>query len=155
ASFALARDWPPPELMRALNAVLPEDVRVLAAGRAPDGFHARRSATGKLYRYVLDTGPLQSPLRRRLAGHVTAALDGEAMRAATAAFLGRRDFASLASSGSSVKTTVRTIRRSVLRASDGEAPPGCASWTYEVEADGFLRKMVRSIVGGLVEAGRG
>jgi tRNA pseudouridine38-40 synthase len=155
ASFVLPRDWPPAELARAMNAVLPDDVRVLAAAPAPDGFHARRSASGKLYRYVLDTGPVQSPLRRRGAGHVPWTLDGEAMRGAAAALVGRRDFASLASTGSSVKTTVRTITRSEVQRADGESPPGGESWTYEVEADGFLRKMVRSIVGALVEAGRG
>ena len=155
ASFALGREWPPADLARALNAVLPEDVRVLATAVAPAGFHARRQATGKLYRYLLDTGPVQSPLRRRGAGHVPWTLDAGAMRTAAAVFLGRHDFASLCSAGSSVKTTVRTVTRSEVRAGEGEAPAEGAIWVYEVEADGFLRKMVRSMVGALVEAGRG
>jgi len=155
ASFALAREWAPSDLARALNAVLPDDVRAIAAALAPDAFHARRQATGKLYRYVLDTGPVPSPLRRRCAGHVPWTLDPSAMTEAAAVFVGRHDFASLASTGSSVKTTVRTVTRSELRAGEGETPPGGAIWVYEVEADGFLRKMVRSIVGALVEAGRG
>jgi tRNA pseudouridine38-40 synthase len=148
ASFALDRDMAPDALARALNGLLPEDVRVLDAARAPEGFHARRSARSKLYRYVLDTGPVQLPTRRRNAAYVPWTLDPAAVAAAAALVKGRHDFAALASSGGSVTTTVRTITRSEARF-DG------ATVTYEVEADGFLRKMVRSIAGGLIAAGRG
>jgi tRNA pseudouridine38-40 synthase len=148
ASFALEKPMPPAELQRALNALLPDDVRVLDAAPAPDGFHARKSAFSKLYRYELDTGPVQLPTRRRLAGHVRWRLDEAAVRSAAELFHGRHDFASLASAGGSVKTTVRTVLRSEARFSG-------ATLLYEVEADGFLRRMVRSLVGGLVAAGRG
>ena len=151
ASFALVSPWDPSDLVRALNAVLPDDVRALDAASCDEGFHARRSATGKLYRYTLDTGPVQLPTRRRFAGHVTWALDEDALRAAAALFVGRHDFASLASTGGSVKTTVRTVTRSEVTRE--ASLPG--TWIYEVEATGFLRKMVRSMVGALVEAGRG
>ena len=150
-SFALASAWDPADLLRALNAVLPEDVRVLDASSCAEEFHARRSATSKLYRYMLDTGPVQLPTRRRFAGHVPWALDEHAARAAAALFVGRHDFASLASSGGSVKTTVRTVTRSEMTREAGSA----STWIYEVEASGFLRKMVRSMVGAIVEAGRG
>jgi tRNA pseudouridine38-40 synthase len=102
----------------------------------------------KLYRYVLDTGPVQLPTRRLVAGYVPSTLDRAGVVAAAALFLGRHDFASLASAGGSVKTTVRTLTRSEVRF-DGD------TLVYEVEADGFLRKMVRSLVGGLVAVGRG
>jgi tRNA pseudouridine38-40 synthase len=148
ASFVLDRDIAPSDLARALNGLLPEDARVVSADRAAEGFHARKSARSKLYRYVLDTGGVQLPTRRRYAGHVPWTLDGDAVAAAAALVSGRHDFAALASSGSSVKTTVRTITRSEARF-DG------ATLVYEVEADGFLRKMVRSIAGGLIAAGRG
>jgi tRNA pseudouridine38-40 synthase len=150
ASFALDKEIGPAELHRALNALLPEDVRVLEAAVAPSGFHARKSALSKLYRYELDTGPFQLPHRRRVAGHVPQRLDEGAVRSAAGLFCGRHDFASLASSGGSgsVKTTVRTVLRSEARFEDG-------TLVYEVEADGFLRRMVRSMVGGLVAAGRG
>jgi tRNA pseudouridine38-40 synthase len=148
ACFELPREMDPVDLRRALNALLPEDVRVLDAARAPAGFHARKSAVSKLYRYLLDTGPVQLPTRRRYAGHVTYRLDPEPVREAAALYLGRHDFASLASSGSSVKTTLRTVTRS-------EVLFEAETLVYEVEADGFLRKMVRSLVGGLVAAGRG
>jgi tRNA pseudouridine38-40 synthase len=152
ASFALPREMDPSDLQRALNGLLPPDVRVLAAARAPEGFHARQSARGKLYRYLLDTGPVRLPTRRRLAGWTPCALDPAAVLAAAALFLGRHDFASLASSGGSVTTTTRTITRSEARFEPGS---GGHTLVYEVEADGFLRKMVRSLVGGLLAAGRG
>jgi tRNA pseudouridine38-40 synthase len=155
ASFALEAGWDPASLLRALNAVLPADLRVLAAATAPEGFHARRDATGKRYRYVLDTGATQVPTRRRYAGHVPWTLDAAAVRAAAALFVGRHDFASLASAGGSVKTTVRTVTRSEIGPLEIGTDAVGETWVYEVEADGFLRKMVRSMVGGLVQAGRG
>jgi len=148
ASFELERVWEPPQLLRALNGLLPEDVRALELRPAAPGFHARRSALGKHYRYTLDTAPVQCPLRRRYAAHVPGPLDVSAMRAAATAFVGRRDFAALQSSGGGVKTSVRSVTRCEARLED-------AALIVEVEADGFLRKMVRSMVGGLVEAGRG
>jgi tRNA pseudouridine38-40 synthase len=151
ASFAWPSAWDPAELMRAINAVLPDDVRALEASLCDDAFHARRSATSKLYRYTLDTGPVQLPVRRRFAGHVPWALEEEAVRAAAALFRGEHDFASLASAGGSVKTTVRTVTRSDMTPDPGS--PG--TWIYETEANGFLRKMVRSMMGAIVEAGRG
>ncbi len=148
ASFEMNPEIEPAELLRALNGLLPPDVRVLAAALAEDGFHARRSAISKLYRYVLDVRPVQLPTRRRFAGHVPWALDRGAVSEAAALVLGRHDFASLASAGGSVQTTTRTITRSDV-GFEGD------TLVYEVEADGFLRKMVRSLVGGLVAAGRG
>jgi tRNA pseudouridine38-40 synthase len=148
ASFDLSRDAPPEELQRALNAILPADVRVLEAARAAEDFHARRRAVSKLYRYELDCGGVLLPQRSRYVGWVPWSLDPARVAAAAALFPGRHDFASLASSGGSVATTTRTVLRSEARF-DGR------TLVYETEADGFLRKMVRSMVGGLVAAGRG
>ncbi len=156
ASFDLPRDLDPAELRRALNGLLAEDVRVLEAARAPAGFHARKSARAKLYRYVLDAGGIARPQRRRSAGYVPWALNEPAVQLAAGLYAGRHDFASLASSGGSVKTTVRTVTRSeaqFVARRDGEE--GERTLVYEVEADGFLRKMVRSMVGGLLAVGRG
>jgi tRNA pseudouridine38-40 synthase len=147
ASFDLPREMQPGDLARAMNGLLPRDVRVLEAARAPDGFHARKSASSKLYRYLLDTGPVQLPTRRRLAAHVPFSLDRERVSEAAALFVGRQDFASLASAGGSARTTVRTVSRSETHWDE-------ATLVYSVEADGFLRKMVRSMVGALVVAGR-
>jgi tRNA pseudouridine38-40 synthase len=148
ASFDLARELEPAALVAALNGLLPPDVRVLDGRRAPAGFHARRSARSKLYRYVLDCGGVPLPQRRRFAGWVPWSLDAEAVRGAAALYAGRHDFRALASSGGSTKTSERTVTRSEVRFDDD-------GLSYEVEADGFLRKMVRSMVGGLVAAGRG
>jgi tRNA pseudouridine38-40 synthase len=148
AAFSLPRDLEPAELQRALNGLLPPDVRVLEAALASPGFHPRRSAASKLYRYELDCGGVQVPQRRRFAGFSPRPLDEAAVRQAAALYLGRHDFASLASSGGSVKTTLRTVTRS-------EAAFAGSTLVYETEADGFLRKMVRSMVGGLIAAGWG
>ena len=148
ASFELPRDLPAEELQRALNGLLPGDVRVLDAAAAPPGFHPRKSAVSKVYRYELDCGGVQLPQRRRTAAFAPWPLDEGAVREAAALYLGRRDFASLASAGGSAKTTVRTVLRS-------KAVFSGATLVYETEADGFLRKMVRSMVGGLIAAGRG
>ncbi len=154
-SFALPRPFEPEILARALNGLLPADLRVLESRIVPSSFHARRSAVSKLYRYVMDTGPVQVPTRRLYAAHVPGPLDEQAMRAAAASYLGRHDFASVASAGGSVTTSVRTVSRSELRSlplgGEGKGP----AFVYEVEADGFLRKMVRSLVGGLIAVGRG
>jgi tRNA pseudouridine38-40 synthase len=148
AAFDLPRDLPAGDLQRALNGLLPADVRVLDAAPAPPGFHPRKSALSKLYRYELDCGGVPLPQRRRFAGSVPWPLEPGPVLEAAALYPGRHDFASLASSGGSAKTTVRTVLRS-------EAAFVGTTLVYEVEADGFLRKMVRSMVGGLVAAGRG
>jgi len=148
ASFALPTEIEASDLARAMNGLLPEDVRVLEAARAPEGFDARRDAVSKVYRYALDIGPVRLPQRRRFAGWSPSPLDEKRVREVAALYRGRHDFASTASSGGSVRTTIRSIRRSEVALSADEM-------VYEVEADGFLRKMVRSLVGGLLAAGRG
>jgi tRNA pseudouridine38-40 synthase len=154
ATFDLAREMTPDALMRALNGLLPPDARVLAAAEVPASFDARRSAVSKLYRYELDIGAVRLPTRRRMAGHHRGPLDSGLAAAAAALYVGRHDFASLASSGGSVKTTVRTVVSSDVRfePEPATAEP-CGRMVYEVVAEGFLRKMVRSMVGGLVAAG--
>jgi len=145
AAFELPRRLEPDELRRALNGLLPADVRVLDAAPALPGFHPRRSAVSKLYRYELDCGDVLLPQRRRFAGFVPWLLDEAAVRAAAALYLGRRDFASLASAGGSVKTTVRTVTRS-------EAWFEGTTLVYEAEADGILGEIIVG-EGGTAELG--
>jgi tRNA pseudouridine38-40 synthase len=152
-SIDLPRELSPDVLARALNGLLPADVRVLDTAPASLDFHPRRSAVSKLYRYEMDTEAVQVPLRRLYAAHVPGPLAEEPMQAAAALYLGRHDFASVASAGGNVKTSVRTVTRSELRVEPGGDGVG-PSLVYQVEADGFLRKMVRSLVGGLIAAGR-
>ena len=112
AAFDLPRELEPAALQRALNGLLPEDVRVLDAALAAPGFHPRKSALSKLYSYVLDCGSVQPPQRRRFAGFCPSRLDEGGVRAAASLYLGRHDFTSLASSASSATTTLRSVTRS-------------------------------------------
>jgi tRNA pseudouridine38-40 synthase len=133
-------------LFRALNAVLPADVRVFSLEEAPPGFHARRSARSKLYRYRIVHAPQASPLDRRYVLHWPYPLKLGAMREAARLFVRTADFTAFSSNRD--RSPVRTVTRSELRRSGDEI-------VYTVEAQGFLRYMVRTIVGTLLEVGRG
>ena len=136
-------------LARALNAVLPLDVRVASAEVMPDDFHARFSATGKTYRYRIVNGPIASPFVRRYVWHVTPKLDLDAMRQASRVLVGTHDFAAFQGTGTTVASTFRTIRRLEI------AGLKRSGLQIEIEGDGFLRHMVRNIAGTLVEIGLG
>jgi tRNA pseudouridine38-40 synthase len=138
-------------LVRALNAVLPDDVRVIGAEDMTPDFHARFSATGKLYEYRIVNAPFVSPFVCRYAWHVIPPLDLEGMREAAAALVGRHDFAAFQGTGSSVATTERTVRAIEWQDGGGYDLP----LVMRIEGDGFLRHMVRNIVGTLVEVGLG
>jgi len=154
ASCSLEQAWEPADLQRALNAVLPPDLRVRALAAAAPRFHARRSACAKQYRYEMDVGAWQLPCRRRIAGLHVGRCDEELARQAAALYLGRRDFSALASSGSGVRSTVREVTRSEVRFGPTQAGAG-PTLVYETRGDGFLRKMVRSMVGGIMAAASG
>ena len=149
ASFTIARAIAPDALVRALNASLPHAVRVLSAEAAPPAFHPRFGARTKTYRYRIWNGEVMNPFERRYAWHVPGALDVEAMRAAARVIEGRHDFAAFQSTGGDVTTTEREIFQSTIR------NPQSAMLVYEVVGTGFLRHMVRTIAGSLVEIGRG
>jgi tRNA pseudouridine38-40 synthase len=149
ASFTIQRALTADTVVRAVNAHLPGAVRVLSAEAVPETFHPRSAATAKTYRYRIWNGEVVSPFERRYAWHITCALDVEAMRAAATIVEGRHDFAAFQAAGSEVKTTVREIYRSALRT------PHPALLEYEITGTGFLRHMVRAIVGTVVEVGRG
>jgi len=149
ASVRLATALPPERLQRALNGVLPPDLAVRDLRVAPAGFDARRSARSKLYRYALWNGPVRSPLRAARAFCLPQRLDVEAMREAARALVGTHDFRSFQAAGSSVATTVRTLLRLEIRGAPGRA------LALDFEGTGFLRHMVRNLVGTLVEVGTG
>lgn len=146
ASFRGAFKLADEVLLRALNAVLPADVRVFSLEEAPAGFHARRSARSKLYRYRIVNAPQASPLDRRFVLHWPYPLKLEAMREAARLFARTADFTAFSSNRD--RAPVRTVTRSELRRSGGEI-------VFTIEAHGFLRYMVRTIVGTLLEVGRG
>jgi tRNA pseudouridine38-40 synthase len=137
------------ELQRALNAVLPGDLAVLSLEAAAEGWHPRRSARRKLYRYAIWNGRVRSPLRDRYAHFVPQPLAADAMAWGAASLAGTRDFRSFQAAGSGVETTVRTLFRAELL---GEAGGELA---LELEGDGFLRHMVRNVAGTLIEVGLG
>lgn len=139
----------PEALLRALNAKLPPDLAVRAVEAAPDDYHALRDARSKLYRYTIWNGAVRSPLRARSAWWVPGPLDTDAMARAAKLLLGHHDFAAFGAAGSDVPTTDRTLSRlDVAGAPGGEI-------TFAVEGTGFLRHMVRNLVGTLVEVGQG
>jgi tRNA pseudouridine38-40 synthase len=138
-----------PELQRALNTVLPRDLAVVGVEEKPAGFHAQHDARSKLYRYLVWNGPWPSPLRARRSHWLRAPLDVAAMGEAARCFEGRHDFASLQAVGSSVSGTVRTLHRVEVAGGPG------GEISVEVEGSGFLRHMVRNLVGILLEVGRG
>jgi tRNA pseudouridine38-40 synthase len=153
-------------MRRALNAMLPEAVRVLAVEDAPRAFHARFDAAAKVYEYRILNGPVASPFVQRYAWHVPWTLDLAAMREAAACLVGEHDFAAFRSAGAEVRTTVRRVFVSrvdeaidlpVVRPA-GAVPAAVVEGrllVYVVEGSGFLRHMVRAIVGTLVEVGSG
>ena len=157
ASFTLARPLPCDTIVRALNARLPGDVRVRSAVDVPASFHARFDARTKTYRYRIWNGEVMPPFERRYAWHLRGPLDVGAMRCAARLIEGEHDFSAFQSAGSDVATTVRTIVGSTVNAESTDADGSMlgSMVTYEVSADGFLRHMVRSIVGTLIEIGRG
>lgn len=163
ASFTLARDMDAATLVRALNFHMPPSVRAIDAAETTPDFHARFNARWKTYRYQMWTeGPLP-PLIRAYAWHVPGPLDLDAMDAAARQLEGTHDFAAFQSVGTDVPDTVRELRSSrvtvvpmdlagVLR---GVSPAAGRFVVYEVCGNGFLRHMVRSIAGTLVEMGLG
>jgi tRNA pseudouridine38-40 synthase len=134
------------ELFKALNAVLPPDVRLLSLNRVPAGFHARRDARRKIYQYRIFTGKAISPFIFRYALHWPYPLNLGKMRKTAALFVREADFSGFSSNKELYP--VRRIIRSELRKRGDEL-------IYTVEATGFLRYMVRTIVGTLLETGRG
>ncbi len=149
AHVALTTRLAPEALRRALGALLPKDVAVLRVLAVPDAFHARRDARSKLYRYRLWTGPTRSPLRERNSLWIRAALDLEAMRAAARDLVGTHDFSSFRAAGSAVPTSVRTLICATINGNCG------GEVALDFEATGFLRHMVRNLVGTLLEVGQG
>ena len=136
-------------LTRALNARLPEDVRVLAVEEVEAEFHARFSARTKTYRYMIRNAPIATPFERAFVWHLPERLNVEAMQEAAALVVGTHDFAAFQSVGTETAGSVRTIVRSAIR----EVEPSLLA--YEVTGEGFLRYMVRTLTGTLVEIGRG
>jgi tRNA pseudouridine38-40 synthase len=148
ASFATGRAIPLDGLRSGLNARLPETIRVLAAEEAPEGFHARADARAKEYRYRLSRARVVLPFVAPFVAPVRGRLDVEAMREAARRFVGRHDFTSFCPTDCAIEDRRRSIESSEIAETADEV-------VYEVRGEGFLRHMVRTIAGTLVEVGRG
>jgi tRNA pseudouridine38-40 synthase len=135
-------------LVHATNVRLPLDVRVLAADAMPDGFHARRHACAKEYSYRLSRAAVLSPLDAPFSLRVPRDLDVAAMRRAAAALPGCHDFSAFTITGGSHTQPFRTMSSAALE-EDG------AELRFRIAGDGFLRGMVRRLVGTLLEVGVG
>jgi tRNA pseudouridine38-40 synthase len=135
-------------LLKAINAKLPEDVCVREVMEVPQSFDANKDALRKTYRYVIQDGRIQDPFMRKYAWFVRQNLDVEAMCRASRCLVGRHDFRCFETDWPNRLTSVRTITHlSVNRF-------GEFIW-IDVEADGFLYNMVRAIAGSLAQVGRG
>ena len=187
AAFTLERSMPADAVVRALNAHLPEAIRIRSADDVPASFHPRFAARSKTYRYRILNTDIASPFERRYVWHVPGALDVAAMSDAARLLEGEHDFAAFQAAGSDVASTVRDVMasriadcglridwglsedplhpvnnqstfripHSAIRNQSATRNPQSAMLCYTVAGSGFLRHMVRTIVGTLVEIGRG
>lgn len=139
-------------VVRGMNALLPTDVRVLAAREVDGEFHARHSAIRREYRYLLEVGAAPLPTLRHLALHVEGRLDVAAMTAALPLLEGTHDFAAFTVQSPQQKSTVRTLHRAQLCEVE---LLGRRLLAVELAANAFLQHMVRVIVGTILQVGRG
>jgi tRNA pseudouridine38-40 synthase len=146
-SFETDKALTPETWLRALNATLPDDINARSVELVPDDFHARHAATGKRYEYRILNRPDRSALERTRAWHLYGKLDLDAMRAAAKHLVGKYDFSSFQGHPTDVDNPVCDLRRlEIIREQD--------IVRIELEADRFLKQMVRAMVGTLVEVGQ-
>jgi tRNA pseudouridine38-40 synthase len=149
ANFKTEADLRPDEILRALNSLLPRDIAVKRAEAMAEDFHAQYSARLKSYKYVVLNRPVPSPLLRRFSWHVRYPLKIPPMQEAALYLVGTHNFSAFRrAEGDDERNPTRTVSQLTV---------GQTGDTVEIriEADGFLRFMVRSIAGALVEVGKG
>lgn len=147
-SFRLTKDWSGSSLLKALNANLPQDIRVVEASPVTDSFHARANAKSKIYRYRIFASEVMNPLWNRYAWHYPYRLDSEKLAEDARALVGTHDFTAFTVAACTTKTRVRTVT-DIRIEHDGEL------LTLFFSGDGFLRYQVRTMVGALVDVNRG
>lgn len=148
ASFVTNSSIPAEKFTPALNTYLPESISIITSKEVDEDFHARFSAKGKHYRYIIINRPQKSALLANRAWHVRKPLDLDAMIKASDYFLGHNSFKAFCASGHNVKTFDRTVFYSKWH-KDGEL------LIYDTKGDGFLYNMVRIMVGTMVDIGKG
>lgn len=146
AHFACQTALAPNVMQKALNAVLPDDVVIKSCENCAADFHARFSAKSKRYRYTIWNDPVPLAIGRQYAWHIRKPLNLESMRAACAKLMGEHDFKGFTASDATHFSTVRMIHHAEINKIS-------SFLHFDIEANGFLRYMVRSILGTLVEIG--
>ncbi|HSI87972.1 MAG TPA: tRNA pseudouridine(38-40) synthase TruA [Pyrinomonadaceae bacterium] len=154
ANVVLERPFTPDRLRNAINGNLWRDIRIMKVEEASNEFHARFSAVSKTYVYRIVNAPVMSPFLRRFALHESRPLDVGAMTAASRFLLGEHDWTAFSSARSDGEGRVRTVSDCVIE-THWDARAGAAVIEFRISANGFLRYMVRSIVGTILEVGRG
>ena len=155
ANFYTEADIPCQGFVKGLNSLLPQDVRVLDASDVSPDFHARRAAKGKTYWYDFVNGRIQLPTERLYTAYIPGILDFEAMKLGLACLVGTYDFSSFEGAGSRDpelpgRGAIRTITEASL-----ETIAALGIHRFVITGDGFLRHMVRNIVGTVFEIGKG
>jgi len=149
AHFKTRSEMDLPSIQRALNSLLLPDIAIKGVEEAGENFHARKQARSKVYEYRILNTPIRSVFHRGYAWHIPQKLDWEEIKKATQKLVGEHDFSSFRSTGTPTKTAVRKVFRAEWKKGrDG-------LMRFEIEGSGFLKQMVRAIVGTLVEVGRG
>jgi tRNA pseudouridine38-40 synthase len=136
-------------IQRALNSLLPLDIVIQKVEEVDEGFHARKHSRSKIYEYRILNRNLRSAFHRGYVWHIPQKLDLTEMKIATQSLVGEHDFSAFRTVGSPTRTTVRRV----IRAEWKKGQDGLIR--FEIEANGFLKQMVRSIIGTLVEIGKG
>ncbi|MFL6468338.1 MAG: tRNA pseudouridine(38-40) synthase TruA [Pyrinomonadaceae bacterium] len=154
ANVQLTRSFTPSKLRAAINGNLWRDIRIMQIEKAEDDFHARFSAIQKTYVYRIVNAPVMPPFWRRFAHHEARPLDIARMTEAGRKLLGEHDFTAFASARSDGESRVRNILDCSFD-SLWDARSRSSILEFRITANGFLRYMVRSIVGTLLEVGRG
>jgi len=154
ANVHLSGKFTPEKLKHAVNGNLWRDIRIMKAEKAPDDFHARFSAKKKTYIYRIVNAPVMSPFWRRFAHHEARPLDVSRMNEAARFFLGEHDWTAFASSKSDGESRIRTVLDFTVESRWDDVAQG-AMIELRITAHGFLRYMVRSIAGTMLEVGRG
>jgi tRNA pseudouridine38-40 synthase len=149
AHFRCETRIPPEAIRRGLNALLPADIVVHACTPVPETFHARHDARKKVYQYRILNREIPAAVGRGYLWHVRRPLDPDSMRLAAEPLVGTLDFKSFEGAGSPRRSTVRTVYRAEWTVEPGDR------LIFEIEGNGFLRYMVRNIVGTLVWVGMG
>ena len=149
ANFYSETKIQPERLLSGLNSLLPEDIVALDLTLASKEFHARFKARSKLYEYRIFNSPLPPALGRQYGWHIRQPLRWNSMETCLKSLEGRHDFSSFQATGSSVRSSERVVLSTEI------PPAGELMRVITIEANGFLRHMVRNIVGTLVEVGRG